>query len=312
MKRWVKGMRDAFFERLYDIARKDKNVILVTSDTGAICHDKFKKYLKNQYINVGIAEQNMIGIASGLAMSGKKVFVYAIVPFATLRCYEQIKVNLCCMNLPVTVVGIGAGFDYSTLGPTHHGVEDIAVMKALPNMKVLSPCDSFMAQSLADICYKKKGPKYIRLDRTGVPLVYGKKKPDINKGFSILKESKHMYIIATGRMTYRALLMAKELSKKIDIGVIDLFSIKPLNEKGIWQIIKNVSEVVTLEEHFIDGGIGSVIANVVAKHKKAPVLRTIGIDDKFCRCYGSRDDLYADNGLDLDSIINTILDGRKK
>ncbi len=114
MKRWVKGMRDAFFTTLYHLAKKDKRIMLITSDTGAICHDEFKKDLKEQYINIGIAEQNMIGVAAGLAMSGKIVYVYAIIPFATMRCYEQIRVDLCCMDLPVNIVGICSGFDYST------------------------------------------------------------------------------------------------------------------------------------------------------------------------------------------------------
>ncbi|MDP2927793.1 MAG: hypothetical protein Q8N80_03210, partial [Candidatus Omnitrophota bacterium] len=145
MKRWTSGMRDSFFDSLYAIAKRDSKVMLVISDTGAICHDEFKRRLNNRYINVGIAEQNMVGVAAGLAMSGKIVYIYAIVPFVTARCYEQIRVDLCCMNLPVTVVGIGAGFDYSTLGPTHHGYEDIALMSLLPNMIVYSPSDSLMA-----------------------------------------------------------------------------------------------------------------------------------------------------------------------
>ena len=136
MKRWVVGMRDAFSQTLYDIAKDDRDFVMVTSDTGAICHDEFRKRCPGQYINIGIAEQNMVGVASGLALSGKTVCVYAIVPFATMRCYEQIRVDLCCMNLPVLVVGVGAGFDYSTLGPTHHGTEDIALMRVLPGMSV--------------------------------------------------------------------------------------------------------------------------------------------------------------------------------
>lgn len=309
IKRWTKGMRDTFSESLYAIMKKDKKVILVTSDTGAICHDKIKKNLPAQYINVGIAEQNMIGISAGLALSGKIVFAYAIVPFATMRCFEQIRVNLCCMKLPVTVVGVGAGFDYSTLGPTHHGTEDISLMRSLPDMTVYSPSDSIMADYLAQWCYRKKGPKYVRLDREGFPLIYSKEANiDEFSGFSLVKKGKDIVIVSTGRMVYTALAAARKLSRyKLNPAVIDLFKIKPLKDKKIMSVINEYRYVVTLEEHFLTGGVGSLLSEILARRKNVPILKSIAIPDSFCRCYGKREYLKKANDLDVDSVIKAVV-----
>ena len=308
MKRWIKGMRDTFFGSLYNLAKKDKDIILITADTGAICLDEFKHKLSKQYINIGIAEQNMVGVAAGLAMSGKIVYIYAIVPFATMRCYEQIRVDLCCMNLPVIVVGIGAGFDYSTLGPTHHGTEDIALMRSLPSMTIYSPSDSLMADFLARISCERRGPKYIRLDREGFPLIYKDEKDiNISGGFSLLKQGKDVYIIATGRMVYNALQVARKISThSIHAGVIDLFRIKPLNVEKIWSIIKEVGYVITLEEHCITGGIGSAISEMLVTKKNIPAFKSIGIADQFCRKYGTREYLQRLNKIDVDSVTEYI------
>lgn len=308
MKRWVKGMRDTFFDALFELAKRDRNLILISADTGAICLDKFKKHLKKQYLNVGIAEQNMIGVAAGLALLGKKVYVYAIIPFATMRCYEQIRIDLCCMDLDVTVVGVGAGFDYSTLGPTHHGTEDIALMRMLPGMKVYSPSDSLLAEVLAKVSYREDGPKYIRLDRTGFPLIYkNRREIDLKKGFSILRKGKDLYILSTGRMTYHALQVSRKLSQRsIQAGVIDLFRIKPLNEDELWQVVKEVKYLVTLEEHFEIGGIADAVGRILLSKSRGPIFKSLGIKNEFCREYGSREYLYRCNKLDVENIVERI------
>lgn len=308
MKRWVRGMRDAFSDTLFALAKKDKDVILVTADTGAICHDEFKRRLKDQYINVGIAEQNMIGVAAGLAMCGKKVFTYAIVPFATMRCYEQIRVDLCCMGLAVTIVGVGAGFDYSTLGPTHHGTEDIAVMLALPGITIYSPSDSIMADALARASYRQRGPKYIRLDRTGRPLIYSSAKEiDIPQGFSVLRRGSDATIIATGRMVHSALEAAQRLSREhISTGVIDLFRVRPVNEERLLAALSQSSCVVTLQEHFSAGGIGSVISEMLIRSRSRARFKGIGIPHEFCRRYGTREYLQCINHIDVKSITRDI------
>ncbi len=308
MSHWQRGMRDAFFDALFNLARKDKNVILITADIGAVCHNEFRQKLPKQYINIGVAEQNMIGVAAGLALAGKIVYVYSIIPFVTMRCYEQIRVDLCVMNLPVTVVGIGAGFDYSTLGPTHHATEDIGLMRLLPNMSIYSPSDSVIAGLLAKACHKQPGPKYIRLDRQGLPLLYKKEKEiNISRGLSLLKTGKDLYIISTGRMVYEALNIAKALSRySISAGVIDLFKIKPVEEQNFWSVIKGTDYIATLEEHFITGGIGSIISEMFARDNNAPRLKSFGIPDKFCRRYGPREYLRCINKIGVNSVTESI------
>ncbi|HQO37883.1 MAG: transketolase C-terminal domain-containing protein [Candidatus Omnitrophica bacterium] len=308
MKRWVRGMRDAFFDSLYAIARKDRNVILVSSDTGAICFERFKRELPSQYINVGIAEQNLIGVAAGMSMAGKTVYVYAIVPFATMRCYEQIRVDLCCMHLPVTVVGIGAGLDYSTLGPTHHGTEDIALMNALPGMTIYSPSDSRMVDSVVAASYRGPGPKYIRIDRTGLPLIYTDKHGiDMERGFSVLRPGNRACIIATGRMSYTAVKVARRLAREsIGVAVIDLFRIKPLNEKALWNTVKDFTHIITLEEHFVTSGIGAIMAGIIVRKRSRARISSFGLPEEFCRRYGTRDYLHSIYRLDEGSLCEDI------
>jgi transketolase len=306
MKKKKEGMREVFFKELFKLAKKNKKIMLLSADIGAQCHDDFRKKLKNQYINTGVAEQNMIGVAAGLAMAGKIVYVYSITPFVTMRCYEQIRVDLCGMNLPVAIVSIGAGLDYSTLGFTHHGTEDLTLMKALPGMAVYSPCDNTMAKMLVNETYKGKTPQYVRLDRRGFPLIYEKEKDiDFQQGFSHLKKGKDLYIISTGRMLLNALDAAKRLP--LDCGVIDLFRVKPFNKDNLELILKKVKYVASLEEHFTDGGIGSSVSGLLAGLKHRPLFKPIGLNNQFCRSYGSRKYLQNICGLDAESVAKNIL-----
>jgi len=313
MKNWIKGMRDVFFSALYEVAKKDKKIILISSDTGAICLDDFKKHMPNQIVNVGIAEQNMIGLAAGLAMMGKVVYCYAIIPFITMRCFEQIRVDICCMNLNVNLVGIGAGFDYSTLGPTHHGIEDIALMRVLPGLSVLSPSDSVMAGKMAKFSARIPGPKYIRLDRTGTPFIHNRKDLKISDGLKEIYRGRDLLIISTGRMVRDAVEVAKGLSGQgISAGVIDLYSLKPVNTKLLIQKLKKYRCVATMEEHFVSGGLGSIILEVLNKTKVEKRMLRIGIENNFCRVYGKREYLLGNNNLSKADIKNRLIGWTKQ
>jgi len=307
-------MRKAFFKRLFQIAKKNKDVILITADTGAIYHDNFRKELPNQYINAGIAEQNAIGIAAGLAMEGKKVYIYGIIPFITMRCFEQIRDDLCEMNLPVTIVGIGSGLDYSTLGFTHHGVDDIALMRALPGITIYNPSDAILVKKCVDASFKEmSGPIYIRLDRTGIPLIYKKESDvDFRDGFSVFKKSKDLYIIASSKMVETALKVSNKLQGKINVGVIDFFRIKPVSDNKILRIIKDAKYIVTLEEHFIKGGIGTVFSEIIAQNSKTFLFKTLGINNQFCRIYDKeRKYLQMLYGLDVEGVATKIKEWAK-
>jgi len=300
-------MRDAFFNELYKFAQKDKNILLLSDDFGAPSLDKFREKLSQQYFNVGIAEQSMVSIAAGLSLSGKTVYLYAIVPFVTLRCYEQMKIDISSMNLSVNAIGVGAGYAYGAAGPTHHAVEDIAAMRVLPNFTIYNPSDANMAAALAEISYKTKGPKYIRFDRGKLPILYDKKEK-FSDGLSVICEASDYWIIASGTMVYHAIEIKQELEKKnIDIGIIDLYRLKPVNTKLLLKTIKSTKGIVTLEEHNIQGGLGSIIAEILFDENMLIPLKRIGIEEKYCFNYGDREYLQTVSGLDVKNVTEKIM-----
>jgi len=301
------AQRDAFWNRIYERALVDKNIIVVSADMGAPALDKFRRDLPGQFVNVGIAEQNGILISSGMTLTGKKVFVYAIAPFITLRCFEQIRVNSAIMNIPITIVGVGAGFGYEDSGPTHHMIEDIAVMRALPNLVINSISDSVMAAAFADISCDMRTTNYVRLDRMALPDIY-RKDNDFSKGLAVLKESKDYYIVSTGSMVHVALSVARRLAKKkVNIGVIDVYSI-PVNEKGFVKAIKTAKKLITLEEHFLPGGFGSAICEVLYdSHHLIPVKRLgLTIEKGYCYKYGGRNIIREYYGLNEDAVCKEV------
>lgn len=302
------SMRDALWNKVYEIAKNNSDVIIVSADNGAPALDKFRKDLSGQFINTGIAEANTILVAAGLALGGKKVFAYAIAPFITLRCYEQIKVELAGMNIPVTLVGVGAGFGYDDSGPTHHTVEDLSIMRILPNMTVNSMSDSVMTAAFADISCRMTSPNYLRLDRKILPTIY-KEGADFSAGLTILKQSNDIYIIATGNMVHRALEVSEELKKhSIEVGVIDLYTF-PINQKLFLEAISNAKNIITLEEHTIPGGMGSAVVEVLADNNKFIPVKRLGLDCRkgYCYKYGGRENIQSLYGLDTESITKTIL-----
>lgn len=301
-------IRDAFFDEVYQIARKDDRVIFLTADMGAFSLNRFKADLSSQYINVGVAEQNLISIAAGLALSGKKVFVYSIAPFVTQRCYEQIKIDLCAMRLPVTIIGCGPGITYDSDGPTHHAVQDVAIMRALPEMTILNPADAVSAAASARTAYESRTPVYVRIDKGKLPALY-RNNEDFSTGLALLKKGKDLTIVTTGVMVHSAFKVADNLAKhSIDAGIIDLYRIKPVNEELLLALIDQSNRIVTLEEHSIIGGIGSAVSEMLVDRGKALPLKRIGIPDKNCVGYGDRAWMHAYYGLDVDSVTRTILD----
>ena len=301
------SMRDAFFNELYKIAKKDRNIVIVSADMGAPSLDKFRRDLGTQFFNVGIAEQGMVTLSTGLALSGKKVFVYAIMPFATLRCYEVTKVTLSLMNIPVTIVGVGAGFSYDDSGPTHHATEDIAVMRVLPNMTILNSSDSVMAARFTEMSCRMSGPSYVRLDREVLPHIYHQDS-NFSDGLTSLRTGQDVCIIATGNMVHIALEAAHKLEEhSVSAGIIDLYRLKPINEELLLKHIGESKRVVTLEEHLIKGGMGSAVMEVMADNGKALPIKRIAIPDRYYYAYGGRKNIQSLCGLDADSVTATIL-----
>jgi transketolase len=299
-------IRDAFFDEVYNIASQDPDVIFLTADIGAFSLNRFKADLNRQYINVGVAEQNMVGIAAGLSLAGKKVFIYTIAPFVTQRCYEQIKVDICGMCLPVTVIGVGGGITYSSDGPTHHATQDVAVMRALPGMIILNPADSTTAAAAARISYESKGPVYVRIDKGKLPLLYDNS-ANFSVGLAQLKQGRDLTIVATGVMVPQAFRVAEELARNsINAGIIDVYRLKPINEKLLLSFLEQSKRVVTLEEHSIVGGLGSAVSEILADYGKSLPMKRIAISEKSCPGYGDREWMHKFYGLDVNSITRTI------
>ena len=295
-------MRDAFLMKLYDIAKRDTDLVFISAEMGAPALDKFRKDFGNRFINIGIAEQNMIAVATGLAKEGKKVYTYAIAPFITSRCYEFTKVDASLMNIPIKLIGIGAGFGYDDSGPTHHTTEDISIMRTLPGLEIFSPSDSNLAAEYAEHSYKSEKPCYIRFERKLMPQLYSDN-INIERGFEELKKGKETAIVSTGYMTHSALAVADKLSDK-NIGVIDLYKLKPINEEFV-DAIRNYKKIISLEEHLLAGGLGSIVSEIICDNNLDTRLKRIGIDDEYFYLYG-RNNLHKHIGLDEESIINNV------
>lgn len=296
-------MRDAFFEELFKIALKDKDVILLMADQGAKTFKKFEEKIPNQLINVGIAEQNMISVAAGLALSGKKVFVHAIANFTTLRCYEQIKVDLSIMNLPVTIAGVGAGFTYGSDGPTHHANQDIAAVKAIPKIRILNASDTVSLSVFPHLAYQIPMLTYIRFDKFNITSLYNKKHNFLD-GLSEIKKGEDTVIISTGIMTHKAISVANQFKSKI--GVIDVYQLKPLNEKKLCNILSSYKRVTVLEEHLSYGGLATIVADLLADCSLNKSFLRIGLPDENSFVYGDRDYMHKQIGISAPQIIKKI------
>jgi transketolase len=301
------SMRDAFLDALYNIARDDRRLIIISNDFGAPSLDKFREDLPGQFIHIGIAEQNMVAVAAGLAMAGKIVYMYSIAPFLPLRCFEQIRVHLSMNGLNVSGVMVGTGYSYDLSGPTHQALEDIGMMNSLPRMTIYTASDSVMGGALARMTYENPGPKYIRFDREILPALYPEN-ADFSAGLSSLRDGRDLTIVATGIMVHRAFEVAEELARhSINAGIIDLYRIKPLNEELLFEAVGKTGRIVTIEESFISSGIGSIISGLITESKRDLRLKRIGVPDRFYSQGGDRKNLQKLCGLDTDSITGTAL-----
>jgi len=301
-------IRDAFFDEVYLKASTDKDVVFITADADAFSLQRYRKDFPSQFINIGIAEQSMIAVAAGLALSGKNVFIYAIIPFVTLRCFEHIKVNICSMNLPVTIVGGSAGFSIDYSGPTHHAVHDIAVMRVLPEIAILNPPDGPSAAACAGIAYDSRGPVYIRLDKGTLPLLYDNDEA-VKAGFNVLRPLTNVNIISTGIMSHKVMRVAEELKQhSINVGVVDLLRLKPVDPISFMELLGDSEWLVTVEENSIVGGLGTIVSEILCDRGRSIRLKRIALEDKQHFAYGSREWLHHHYGLSVESIANALLE----
>jgi len=303
-------MRKTALECVHRLAQHDKRVLFIGSDLGHGVLEKMKNELPDQFFMEGVSEQYIIGMAAGLAMEGFIPYVNTIATFLTRRCYEQVAVDLCMHDLPVRLIANGGGGVYAPLGPTHLAVEDIAIMRALPNMAVVAPCDADEMNRLMMSTLEWPHPIYIRLARGGDPIV---SKDDL--GFELGKSIKMKtgadgLFVTTGVMTQLALETADILKAKgVDIGVLHVHTIKPFDASGVISAIESVKAVVTVEEHIVNGGLGSAVLESCSELRPEllPKISRIGIPDKFATEYGSQGSLLKHWGITADNLVAAMM-----
>jgi len=301
-------MRKAFTRALYDISKKNKDVYSMTADIGVFAFNDIKKDFPERFFNVGVAEANMMGMAAGLALSDKIPFVFTIAPFITMRCCEQIKVDVCYHDLPVKIYGAGGGFVYGPQGATHHAIEEIGVLRSLPNITLVCPSDPIETEKLTYESMKLKGPLYVRISRNNEPN-YHDKEYDFKFGVADeIKSGSDISIISTGPVLGNVLDSYDVLkSKGYDISIINMATVKPIDKKAVLKCAKQTGNIITVEEHNIIGGLGSAVAEVLSENNCSDVnFKRLGVNDKFCEVHGTHEELQHEYGISSDSIITEV------
>lgn len=298
-------MRTAFSNTLVRLAKADPNVLLLTGDHGYALFDEFRSACPDQYINAGIAEQNMVGMAAGLARAGFRPFVYGLAAFIPVRVVEQIKLDIAHDQLPVVLLGDGAGFVYSHLGTSHQSTEDIACTRAIPDLTIYSPCDRFELTACMDLAYQQKRAVYFRMGKSD--------RGDVHDGIPSLRDGALLplragqpggiALIATGSMVRTTLDIAD--ASLPGASVWSAPCIKPIDTAALVAIFRQSSKVIVLEEHSTLGGLGSIVTEVASEFAPLPVLR-IGVNDRFSHYCGTYDYLLKEHGLDRAAIERRI------
>ena len=300
-------MRAAFVRGLTAAARLDPRVMLLTSDLGFKIFDEFAGEFPGRFLNVGVAESNMIGVAAGLALGGMRPFAYSIAPFATLRCLEHVRNDVCYHKVAVTIVGLGAGYSYGHNGPTHHSLEDIAVMRALPHMSVVCPGDPVEVEQAVVAAAAHGSPVYLRIGRAGDPVVH--RSPvrfEIGRAIT-LRDGRDCTLISTGNMLPLAVEVSDRLgASSISCRVLNMHTVKPLDEAALRACATETRALFTLEEHSRIGGLGSAIAEWLAMNRVSCPLYLFGAEDSFAPCTGSQAYLRALCGLTPEHVAESI------
>ena len=300
-------MRSAFIKTLFELAGEDPRVCLVVGDLGYSVVEEFAERYPRQYVNAGVAEQDMVGIAAGMALSGKIVFTYSIANFATLRCLEQIRNDVCYHNANVKVVAVGGGLAYGGLGMSHHATEDLAILRALPGMVVVAPGDPVEAELATRAVVEHQGPCYLRLGKAGEPTVH-QARPEFRLGNAIwLRRGGDVCLISTGGMLETAAVVADALeSQGHSVGLISMHTVSPIDVDAVISAATTTRCLVTLEEHSVAGGLGSAVAEVVSELSGHAPLMRVGLPPSFTSAIGDQKYLKGLYRLDPDSVLRAI------
>jgi transketolase len=305
--------RQAFTDKLLELAKKNRNIIAVTTDArGSVTLSRFAEELPGQFIEVGIAEQNAIGVGAGLALSGKKPFVCGPACFYSARNYEQVKVDVAYTKSNVKIIAVSGGVSYGALGSTHHSLNDIAAMRVLPDMTVILPCDNYQTKKITEALTRLDGPVYVRMGRGAVPDVYRPNEAEFEIGkANLLADGKDITLIAAGETVYHCLQAARGLKKKgISTRVIDMHTVKPLDTEILNKAALETGRIVTVEEHHVYGGLGSAVAEWVVQNCNVP-MKILGFPDENA-VHGSSSELFAYYGIDQKGICRSVLEFLKE
>ena len=304
-------MRNTFISTLTELAERDPNIWLLCGDLGFSVLERFATRIPDRYVNVGVAEQNMAGIAAGLALSGKTVFIYSIGNFPTFRCLEQLRNDVGYHGADVKIVSVGGGFAYGSQGYTHHAIEDVAVMSALPGMEVFVPCDPFEVRRITTTIATSKKPSYLRLSRSGEP-VLGIASDDWDpRKIRVLRQGRELVILAGGPIASACLEAAERLSAEMDVGVFSVACVKPLDHAHVQKLAGGARAIVTVEEHIARGGLLAAVAVCLAAARTRPPVIGLAIPETGGKISvaGSRDALLAEAGLSAQDIAQRIREG---
>ena len=299
-------MRTTFIKTLTELADRNPDIWLLCGDLGYSVLEQFATRHPDRYVNVGVAEQNLAGMAAGLALTGKTVFIYSIGNFPTLRCLEQLRNDVCYHGADVKVVAVGAGFAYGSQGYTHHAIEDVAVMSALPGMEVFVPCDPLEVRLATTLIAASGRPSYLRLSRAGEPVLHQSEPADLRK-VSFLREGKDVTLVASGPVASLCLEAAQQLAAlSIEATIAIVPCLKPVDEKGIAALASAGRPIVTVEEHILRGGLFAAVAGSLASLPARPPVVGLGIPEpagKISRA-GDRDALLMEAGLSVGAIVD--------
>lgn len=302
-------MRNAFASEITALAARDQRVVLLSGDIGNMLFDDYKGHVPGRFFNCGVAEANMMSMAAGMALSGMRPVVYTITPFVTTRCLEQIRVDVCYHNVPVVIVGVGAGLSYASLGPTHHSCEDLALLRALPHMTVVCPGDPLEVRGALRAALRHPGPVYLRLGKKGEPGVHAQP-PDFTIGRGIvLREGQDVCLLGTGTLLPMVVEASERLQQRgLSVQVVSFHTVKPLDTALLFDVFARHAVVATVEEHSLIGGLGGAVAEWLADQppQRARLCR-IGTPDTFLHEAGEQEYARARFGLTPEGITEKVL-----
>ena len=301
-------MRNAAIKKLFSLAQNDRNIILMTGDLGFGVLDQFSRELPDQFINAGICEQNMTSVAAGMALSGKIVFTYSIGNFPTLRCLEQVRNDVAYHNANVKIFAVGCGMAYGSLGMSHHATEDIAIMRALPNITVFTPGDLTEAECVVEAAYKLQGPCYIRLGKGREPRIHEKiNNFQVGKALKIF-DGKKVCVFSAGGILDQSFNACKSLKEEdIDTALYSFPTVKPMDADTVKECAEKFDYIVTVEEHNKSGGFGGAVAEILAEMPgKRALLKRIAMNDVYPSIVGDQDYLRKYYGVSADDIVKAV------